>query len=150
MDGSGYLKEIRGLLVEYARFLGRDLTFQHFQEELEHLDQKYTEPNGRICAAVTDAGKVVGCVAFRKQNDKQCEMKRLYVEETHRKLGVGRKLVETILEWARADGYEEMVLDSLQPLESAIALYKQYGFKEIPAYYENPMPDVIYMGRNLS
>ena len=43
------------------------------------------------------------------------------------------------------DGYKEMVLDTIQPLQSAIHLYHQFGFYEIPAYYNNPMDDVVYM-----
>lgn len=47
------------------------------------------------------------------------------------------------------DGYKEMVLDTIQPLQSAIHLYHQFGFYEIPAYYNNPMDDVVYMKKEL-
>ena len=51
---------------------------------------------------------------------------------------------------AAADGYEEMVLDPLLPMESAIRLYRRNGFEEISAYYENPMDDVLYFRRALT
>lgn len=40
-------------------------------------------------------------------------------------------------------------LDTIRPLTFAIRLYEKEGFAEIPPYYDNPMPDVIYMGRTL-
>ena len=42
-----------------------------------------------------------------------------------------------------------MVLDTIEPLKAAIALYKKHGFTECEAYYHNPMADVIYMKKNL-
>ena len=45
--------------------------------------------------------------------------------------------------------YTEMVLDTLYPMQRAIYLYKQFGFEEIDAYYDNPMKDVLYMRKVL-
>ncbi|MHC6180174.1 GNAT family N-acetyltransferase [Clostridium sp. JNZ X4-2] len=145
VNGSRYLPEIKDLIVEYTKSLNRDLTFQHLTEELNDLETKYTKPNGEILAAISDEGNVVGCVAFYKHTDKRCEMKRLYVKPHYRKLKIGYKLIKDIIELASKDGFEEMVLDTIKPLKSAIHLYKKYGFEEIPAYYDNPMDDVIYM-----
>ncbi|AKN33811.1 GNAT family acetyltransferase [Clostridium carboxidivorans P7] len=145
VDGRIYLPEIKGLIVEYTKSLNRDLTFQHLKEELNDLEAKYTKPNGEVLAAISDEGNVVGCVAFHKHTNKRCEMKRLYVKPNYRKLEIGRELIKDIIELASKDGFEEMVLDTLKPLKSAIHLYKKFGFQEIPAYYDNPMDDVIYM-----
>lgn len=77
-------------------------------------------------------------------------MKRLYVLPDYRKDGVGQALLTEIVNLAAADGYEEMVLDTLLPMESAIRLYRRNGFEEISAYYENPMDDVLYFRRALT
>lgn len=145
VDGRIYLPEIKSLIVEYTKSLNRDLTFQHLTEELNDLEAKYTKPNGEVLAAISDEGNVVGCVAFYKHTNKRCEMKRLYVKPDYRKLKIGRELIKDIIELASKDGFKEMVLDTLKPLKSAIHLYKKFGFQEIPAYYDNPMDDVIYM-----
>ena len=47
------------------------------------------------------------------------------------------------------DGYSCMVLDTIEPLQSAIRLYKGLGFQETEPYYDNPMEDVIYMKKLL-
>ncbi|WP_343209214.1 GNAT family N-acetyltransferase [Anaerolentibacter hominis] len=144
-DGSAYLNEIRGLIIEYTNSLERDLSFQHLTEELNDLEHSYTGENGRLLAALSDEGNVVGCVALRRHTADRCEMKRLYVT-AYRHLNLGRQLIEKIIKLAREDGYREMVLDTIRPLKSAIRLYEAFGFREIGAYYENPMDDVIYMG----
>ena len=48
-----------------------------------------------------------------------------------------------------ASGYKEMVLDTIEPLQAAILLYKKHGFVECEPYYHNPMDDVIYMSKEL-
>ena len=143
-DGSNYLNEVKELISEYVKFLNRDLSFQNLDEELNNLKAKYVYPNGRIIVAISNK-KIVGCVAYHRHNLKRCEMKRLYVKPEYRHLKIGKALVENIISLAKSDGYQEMVLDTIKPLESAINLYKKFGFKEIKPYYDNPMPDVIYM-----
>ena len=148
VDGINYLDDIKKLIIEYITFLNRDLSFQNLEEELNDLKAKYTYPNGRIIVALVDE-KVVGCVAFYKHNLKRCEMKRLYVKKEYRHLKIGQKLVEEIIALAKKDGYQEMVLDTIKPLTNAINLYKKMRFKEIEPYYNNPLPDVIYMKLSL-
>ena len=148
VDGSNYLDDVKQLIIEYTKFWGRDLTFQHFDEEIADLAKKYLPPNGRLLCAQID-GKIIGCVAYHKHTFERCEMKRLFVLEDYRKFHVGSKLIRAILISAKNDGYREMVLDTITPLESAIHLYKKFGFVETTPYYENPMNDVIYMKKIL-
>lgn len=148
-DGFTYLTEVKRLIVAYTDSLGRDLSFQNLSAELADLQKKYGFPAGRLLAAVADHGDVVGCVAYCRHSPSRCEMKRLYVLPAYRKEGVGQALLTEIVNLAEADGYEEMVLDTLLPMESAIRLYRRNGFEEISAYYENPMDDVLYFRRKL-
>lgn len=53
------------------------------------------------------------------------------------------------MDHAKASGYKEMVLDTIEPLQAAIHLYKKHGFVECNPYYHNPMDDVIYMRKEL-
>ena len=149
VNGIDHLNEIRTLILEYVKFLGRDLAFQGIQAELDDLRGKYTPPHGRILAALSDESRVVGCVAYYRHSQTRCEMKRLYVKPEYRSLRLGSRLIETLIDEARADGYEEMVLDTVRELRSAIRLYERLGFVETAPYYANPMPDVIYMRQAL-
>ena len=148
VDGTKHLDAVKQLVTEYTNFLGRDLSFQHFDAEINDLSAKYAPPEGRLlCAAVED--EIIGCVAYHRHNDTRCEMKRLFVREGFRNFHAGSKLVEAIINFARADGFKEMVLDTITPLQSAIRLYKRFGFVETEPYYHNPMSDVIYMKKIL-
>lgn len=148
-DGFTYLAEIKSLIQAYTDSLGRDLSFQNLDAELADLQKKYGFPTGRLLAAVTESGDVMGCVAYYRHSPSRCEMKRLYVLPAYRKDGIGQALLTEIINLAAADGYKEMVLDTLLPMESAIRLYRRNGFEEISAYYENPMDDVLYFRRKL-
>lgn len=73
------------------------------------------------------------------------EVKRLFVRAEHRNGGWGRRLAETVIAEARAVGYRELKLDTLEWMVDARKLYARLGFCECPAYYENPLPGVVYM-----
>lgn len=137
------LERIRSLFREYETLLGVDLSFQDFEVELATLPGRYALPEGALLLA-TVGGKAAGCVAMRKQAPDVCEMKRLYVRQAFLKQGVGKELALTVIRKARGAGYGKMVLDTLEPLKSAMGLYTYLGFRRRSAYYDNPLPGVIY------
>ena len=147
-DGKDYIPQVRDLIKAFTDALGRDLSFQNIDEELQDPARKYTAPNGELLVAVED-GRLLGMVAYHRHSDVRCEMKRLYVCPEARGKHLGSALVAAIIAHARQAGYREMVLDTLVPMQAAISLYKRHGFEECAAYYHNPMSDVIYMRRPL-
>ena len=147
-DGRAWMSEVRALIGEYTRALGRDLTFQNLEEELQHPEEKYAPPHGELLVAVHE-DMVVGMVAYHRHSAVRCEMKRLYIMPSMRGQHVGEALVETIIRRATQAGYEEMVLDTLEGMNAARHLYDKFGFELCEAYYHNPMPDVLYMRKSL-
>ena len=141
------IENIRSLFIEYPDLSGLNfsLCFQGFDKELAGLPGKYAPPKGRLYLAEHD-GTTAGCIALRPMDEEDvCEMKRLYVREEFRGKGIGRLLTEKILSDAKTIGYHTMRLDTLQRMEAARTLYAKLGFKIIPAYYDNPMEEVVYM-----
>ena len=140
-----YIADTRQLFREYSAWLEIDLCFQNFEQELAQLPGDYEEPEGRLLLAFHEA-KLAGCIALRKLDESTCEMKRLFVRGTFRGQGIGRNLIEMIIREAREIGYERMRLDTLPPkMNDAIALYQSFGFKDIPPYYDNPVPGAKFM-----
>jgi ribosomal protein S18 acetylase RimI-like enzyme len=142
------IDELRLLFTEYAAGMGIDLCFQNFSQELIDLPGDYSEPRGTLVAARSNL-TVVGCCALRALDSvdypNACEMKRLYVQPAFRRSGLGRILAESILDFARQAGYAHVLLDTLNDMESARALYEDLGFVEIPPYYHNPIEGAHYL-----
>lgn len=146
-------KDIAGiasmLFLEYAAELNVDLCFQNFSKEVEDPLSKYGPPAGALFIAFFN-NEVAGCIALQPINQEHaCEMKRLYVRPVFRKEGLATSLVQTLIERAKELRYKKMVLDTLDKLVPAIKLYKIHGFVETASYYQNPLPGVIYMAKDL-
>lgn len=125
------------------------LDIQHYNEEKENPSQKYACPDGRLYLDVSDDGIARGCIALRKLSDGKGEVKRLYVRPEYRGNGIATALVERIIEDARNIGYKELYLDTLPELESAVRLYKSFGFEETGQYNDSPVDKTIFMKLSL-
>jgi putative acetyltransferase len=142
------LEAVRGIFLEYAQSLGVDLCFQQFDRELAELPGEYGPPRGALLTARVD-GELAGCCALRPLDaadyPNAAEMKRLYVRKAFRGFGLGRQLADAILDAARQAGYACVLLDTLDDMEAARALYEELGFQAIPPYYHNPIPGAHYL-----
>lgn len=146
--GESDLAVSRKLFQEYAAWIGVDLSFQNFEEELKRLPGDYAPPGGVLFLAWAEA-RPAGCVAVRRIDDRDCEMKRLYVRDAFRGLSAGERLAREAIEWARAASYRRMLLDTLPSMRSAHRLYERLGFAEIPAYRFNPVEGTRFMALEL-
>lgn len=142
------MDDVRHLFEEYAASLSVDLQFQDFAAELADLPGEYAAPRGHILLATVD-GALAGCCALRPLDNcdyaNAAEMKRLFVRKPFRGFGLGRQLAEAMLDVARRAGYHCVLLDTLDDMESARALYTDLGFEEIPPYYHNPIAGAHYL-----
>lgn len=139
---------VKELFIKYQAHLGISLCFQGFQEELENLPGKYSEPTGTILLA-KDGEKVVGIVALKQLEEEVCEMKRLFVLPDYQGYGIGKMLTESLLNKAKDLNFKIMKLDTLGRLESAVALYQKLGFEQTNPYNINPEEDILYFEKKL-
>jgi putative acetyltransferase len=147
---AGDFAAARVLFQEYAAGLGVDLCFQGFEAELGRMPEMYGAPEGCLFVAHAEE-RLVGCGALRRLTAGEiCEMKRLYVRPEARGTGLGRILAESLVAKGRSLGYAIMRLDTLAHMTAARELYRSLGFAEITAYYENPLPNVVYMELDLT
>ena len=148
-------EEIRTLFSEYTDLLVRGdpefskyLKLQNYNAEVENLAEKYGLPDGRLYLARV-GGRPAGCIALRKLDRENCEMKRLYVRPEFRGRGIAERLVQTVIADAGSIGYRAMLLDTLPFLQGAIRLYRKLGFYEIDSYNNRPMDTLLYLRLDL-
>ena len=87
---------------------------------------------GRIFFAVR-GGETVACCALVARGGGECEVSKMAVTKACRGLGLGRRLLEAVIEKARAAGVRRLFLESNRKLTPAISLYESVGFREVPA-----------------
>jgi ribosomal protein S18 acetylase RimI-like enzyme len=134
------LAAVVALFEDYVAGLTVDLGYQDFSGELAGLPGKYAPPKGELLLARDAEGRPLGCAGLRPiPPDGRCEMKRLYLLPAARGLGLGKAMTEAVIRAARALGYDELRLDTLPSMTTAMALYDA-GFERTGPYYA-PTPD---------
>jgi putative acetyltransferase len=110
-------------------FIEHNYTFdpEEFDGDLDTIDESYHDAGGEFWVLETD-GNIVGTVAAIPGNGETCELKRLYLLRPYRGRGHGRRLIETVIEWARANGRRRIVLWSDVAFTAAHRLYEKCGF----------------------
>ena len=157
------LKSISDCFRAYTEWLNMDLTFQDFLTELNTLPGKYASPHGALLLARDlHTDQVLGCIAMRpielepefkvnrRPETRYCELKRLYVYPAARGRNVARGLVTEVLRVAQEQGYDEALLDTLDSMTAAIALYKSLGFEEVDRYYPSPETGFVNMSKKIT
>ena len=147
-DSTRSLVAARLILREYAGALAVPECLTSFEQELSALPGDYAAPRGQLLLAMA-GDEVLACCALRPLDNvdysNACEIRRLYVRPVHRGLGLGRRLTEAQMDFARIQGYSCMLLDTLSEMEAARALYEDLGFQEVPPYYFNPIAGAHYL-----
>jgi len=131
------IRAVRELFQEYAASQEDKPSFSEFEKELAGLPGAYAPPDGRLLMAVEN-DENVGCVALRLLGNGLCEMKRLYVRPAHRNKGIGRQLVQAIIEAARTIGYEKLRLDERF---FKTRLFRFFHFQATNPTWQEPIPD---------
>jgi putative acetyltransferase len=135
---------VRQLWREYWESFGLPMDFQGFGPELEGLPGAYGAQGGTLLLA-TYKDDPAGTIALRRLNRTSGEVKRLYLRPQFRGRGLGRRLLESVIERARALRYESLYADTLPVMTEALSFYERAGFERVAAYSDAPTPGAIYM-----
>jgi GNAT superfamily N-acetyltransferase len=147
-ESPGDVAIVQQLWREYWESFGLPLDFQGFGEELRGLPGLYGAAGGALLLAVHD-DEPAGTIALRRLDAAAGEVKRLYLRPKYRGQGLGRRLLEAVMERAVAIGYERLYADTLPQMLEAVSLYERAGFERIDAYSDTPTPGAIYLKREL-
>ena len=139
---------VLAIFREYIASAPVSLDYQQNEQEFAVLDEKYSPPNGMVLL-IWKNNEVVGCGAFRRVDEKVCEMKRVYVRPSERGHQLGERLVTRLMECAKQHDYQRMCLDVLADFEVARRLYVRLGFEACDPVSYNPIPGTHFLGCDL-
>jgi GNAT superfamily N-acetyltransferase len=153
-DSERVIELISDIIVHEFNF---KLEFNALDADILAIEEIYNKSDGScfwVAAGSIDDNtqrqKIVGTTAIRnlKHFESTCELKRMYVLKEYRRLGLGQKLLNIAIDFAKSIGYSRMVLDSSKTLYAARALYLKNSFVNIRRYNDNYRADV-FMERKL-
>jgi len=112
-------------------------------DDMHDIQKNYFEKGG-IFLVTTKNGELIGTGAIRKLEGYICELKRLWLLNEHHGQGLGYRMMQELLSFARAHGYKRMRLETDAVAQSrAVEFYKRLGFYEIPIPNATPDEDIM-------
>ena len=147
IETSEHRQHVRELFWEYLQCANHHVNEEFsvnfdiaamLEDDMQTL-AKFMPPYGRLLLAEFDE-QIAGLACMKKLNDTLCEVKRMYVRPAYRGRGLGRALVQRLIDDAKQMGYSIMRLDSARFMKAAHALYRSTGFQEIESYEGSEIP----------
>jgi molybdate transport system substrate-binding protein len=126
-DAAAIRAIVAGVLAEYA--LSPDP--QGTDSDLADLDRSYFALGGTFDVAVAPDGSIAGCCGVRPQGAETCELRKMYLVKAARGVGLGARLLQRAIAFAKSRGLRRIELETASVLKDAIALYSGAGFKPI-------------------
>jgi GNAT superfamily N-acetyltransferase len=114
--------------VLYAEEYGWNEQFEALVAEVAAKFLQHHDPSCERCWIAEVDGEFAGCVFVVKESEGVAKLRLLLVEPKARGLGIGRKLVEECIEFAKSAGYQKMILWTNDVLLSARRIYEAFGF----------------------
>lgn len=115
--------------VLYTQEYGWDEQFEALVAEIVAKFIQHFDPKWERCWLVEMNGEIVGSVFLVKQSEEVAKLRLLYVEPKARGLGIGKRLVEECIRFAKRTGYRKITLWTNSILTAARGIYSNAGFQ---------------------
>lgn len=132
--------------IKILRTTGKDPRFQDLVIQLDSYlsvingeeDHFFREHNSsyylKHVVLVFCDDQVVACGAFKEYSPGVIEIKRMFVRDTHRKIGLAGQVLTELLEWGKSLHYTTSILETARSMIPAVNFYSKFGFRIIENY----------------
>ena len=125
------------VLREYGMLLDTTDT----DRDLVDIRASYTARGGAFRVLVDPADHIIGCGGLYPLGGRRAEIRKMYLLPIARGRGLGRSLLQNLVDTARANGVRRLTLETKSVFQEAIALYQSFGFTEIDHQHKTPRCD---------
>jgi putative acetyltransferase len=116
----------------------------HTDADLVDIEASYLRSGGMFDVLVSPSGEIVGTIGLLPATKTTCELRKMYLDKCVRGQGHGRRLLEHALSRAKQLGFTRITLETANVLQTAVALYERYGFKQYTAEHRSCRCDRTY------
>ena len=113
--------------------------------DLEDIEQSYFARSGTFFVLEDQDGSIIGACGLYPLENQTCELRKMYLDKSHRGKGLGRLLLDSALAQARELGFKRVTLETASVLKEAIALYESYGFEKYEPEHMSERCDQAYV-----
>ena len=113
------------------------------EKDLQDLEHIYTHAGGLFLIVEDEEGMLIGTAALLKLDATKCKLRKMYVAKPYRGQGLGRRLLQELIERARVMGFREMQLETVHSMQAALRLYESVGFRPIARIADSPRCDMV-------
>lgn len=132
-------KLVFGILREYDL----EPDFEGTDRDIADIEAHYTNRGG-VFEIIEDAqGNLLGTCGLYPMSDETIELRKMYFDKTLRGRGVGKQMLQRMIETAREKGYKKIYLETAKVLKEAVGLYEKFGFQPTDEKH-TPRSDAAY------
>ena len=128
-----------------ASIFVEEFNFEKYRENiLNYNNMNYAKSGGLMWIAVNEKDDVIGTIAIMKKGPENAELKTFYVDNNYRGNGISKKLYTTAIEYCKKIHINRVCLGTYERMETAIHFYKNRGFNEVKADYQDEDEDARF------
>src|ERR1044072_3428975 len=113
--------------------------------DLADIEMMYIKAGGWFEVIEDKSGRLLGTYGLFPLNDITCELRKMYFLSEIRGLGLGREVLDRVVNHARRLGFKTIVLETIGVLERAIHIYTKFGFVPIPLDHSSARVDQRFL-----
>jgi putative acetyltransferase len=132
MASDGDLPGIRELVAAALTEFGMAIDLADIDSDLASIERSCNNAGGRFWVLTERTGRVVGTVGMLKLDDATCELRKMYLSPDWRGKGWGKLMLAEAVSFARSAHFRKVTLDTHSTMATAMALYRSFGFRELP------------------